>query len=424
VNGILEGLRVVEGSAFVAAPLGGMTLAQLGADVIRFDPISGGLDARRWPVTRKGRSLFWAGMNKGKRSIAVDFRSKEGRDLVTGLITAPGPEAGLFLTNFPAEGWLDYHALRDRRRDLVMVNIVGNHDGSSAVDYTVNAATGFPWATGPVNLNVPFNHLLPAWDALTGTLAAAGLLAAERHRARTGEGQLVRVALSDVAFAMVGHLGKIAEVKINDVERLKYGNYLYGAFGRDFLTREGRRVMIVALTKRQWESLKEATGLHEAFATVERLLGVDLEKEGDRFAARELLAALLKPWTTSRTLAEIAEVFDRHGVCWDTYRTFRQLVEEDPRCGLENPMFADVDQPGIGVYPTPASPLDFGAVERLPPRPAPLLGQHTDEVLCDVLGLSARELGRLHDAGVIAGPAEIDDTDQPVHDWGWWMSDH
>jgi 2-methylfumaryl-CoA isomerase len=424
LNGILDGMRVVEGSAFVAAPLGGMTLAQLGADVIRFDPIKGGLDAHRWPVTRKGRSLFWAGMNKGKRSIAVDLRSREGRELVAALVAAPGPDAGLFLTNFPAEGWLDYAALCQGRSDLIMVNIVGNHDGSSAVDYTVNAATGLPWATGPVNLDVPFNHLLPAWDALTGTLAAAGLLAAERHRSRTGDGQLVRIALSDVAFAMVGHLGNIAEVRINDTERLKYGNYLYGAFGRDFLTKEGRRVMIVALTSRQWDALKEATGLDEAFTTVERLLGVDLEKEGDRFAAREVLAALLKPWTTSRTLPEIAEIFDAHGVCWGPYRSFRQLVEEDPRCSVANPMFAEVDQPGIGTYPMPASPLDFAEVDRLPPRPAPLLGQHTDEVLCGVLGLSEAEIGKLHDGGVVAGPSEIDDSDQPVHDWGWWMSEH
>jgi 2-methylfumaryl-CoA isomerase len=424
VNGILEGMRVIEGSAFVAAPLGGMTLAQLGADVIRFDPVTGGLDYRRWPVTRQGRSLFWAGMNKGKRSIAVDLRSKEGRELVAALVTAPGPEAGLFLTNFPAEGWLDYDDLCRSRPDLIMVNIVGNHDGSSAVDYTVNAATGLPWATGPVNLDVPFNHLLPAWDALTGTLAATGLLAAERHRSRTGEGQLVRVALSDVAFAMVGHLGNIAEVRINDSERLKYGNHLYGAFGRDFLTKEGRRVMIVALTRRQWDALKDATGLHEAFATVERLLGVDLEKEGDRFTAREVLAALLKPWTTSRTLPQIAEIFDAHGVCWGPYRTFRQLVDEDPRASVANPMFAEVDQPGIGTYPMPASPVDFGAVDRLAPRPAPVLGQHTDEVLCGVLGLSDVEVGRLHDAGIVAGPTEIDEADPHAHDWGWWMSEH
>ena len=403
MNGILEGMRVVEGSAFVAAPLGGMTLAQLGADVIRFDPIGGGLDRTRWPVTDDGESLFWAGLNKGKRSFCVDLRSPEGQEIVTALVGAPGPDAGLFLTNFPARGWLDHGELSKARADLIMVNILGNHDGSSAVDYTINPATGFPWATGPRHVSVPFNHLLPAWDAITGTLAAAGLLAAERHRRKTGEGQLVQVALSDVAFAMVGNLGKIAEVQVARHERQKDGNYLYGAFGRDFTTREGRRIMIVALTLRQWKGLVEATGLHEAFETLERMMGVDLTKEGDRFEAREVIGALLKPWTISRTVPEIAEIFDAHGVSWGPYQSFMELVEEDARCSTANPMFDEVEQPGIGTYLMPGSPLDFGALERVPVRRAPLLGEHTDEILGDVLGLSDAEIGRLHDGGVVAG---------------------
>jgi 2-methylfumaryl-CoA isomerase len=404
VNGILDGMRVVEGSAFVAAPLGGMTLAQLGADVIRFDPIGGGLDRDRWPVTDEGVSLFWAGLNKGKRSFCVDLRSAEGQELVTALVGAPGPDAGLFLTNFPARGWLDYDALTQARADLIMVNILGNHDGSSAVDYTINPATGFPWATGPRHVSVPFNHLLPAWDAITGTLAAAGLLAAERHRRKAGNGQLVQVALSDVAFAMVGNLGKIAEAQVGRHERQKDGNYLYGAFGRDFITSEGRRIMVVALTPRQWESLVEATGLHEAFALLERMMGVDLAKEGDRFEAREVIGALLKPWMSARTVAEIGEIFDGLGVSWGPYQTFMELVEQDPRCSLQNPMFEEVEQPGIGTYLMSGSPLNFGSLDRVPVRRAPLLGEHTDEILSDVLGLSDVEVGRLHDGGVVAGP--------------------
>jgi 2-methylfumaryl-CoA isomerase len=403
MGGVLEGMRIVEGSAFVAAPLGGMAMAQLGADVIRFDPIGGGLDRKRWPVTADGQSLFWAGLNKGKRSIQVDLRSEEGRELVQALITAPGPEAGLFLTNFPARGFLDYSKLSERRPDLIMVNIVGNADGSSAVDYTVNPASGFPWATGPRNLSVPFNHLLPAWDAITGMLATTSLLAAERRRARTGEGQRVRVALSDVAFWMVANLGKVAEVQINRHERVKDGNYLYGAFGRDFLTRDGRRVMIVALTLRQWRNLVEATGLGEAFDTIAKLMEVDLDEEGGRFAAREVIGATLKPWVLTRTLDEVKAIFDSHDVSWGPYQTFTQLVEEDPRCSADSEMFEEVEQPGIGTYVMPASPLDFSAAERLPPRRAPLLGEHTDEVLTEVLGLSDAEIGRLSDRGVVAG---------------------
>ena len=93
---------------------------------------------------------------------------------------------------------------------------------------------------------------------------------------------------------MVGNLGKIAEAQICGRERPKDGNYLYGAFGRDLLTKEGRRIMIVALTLRQWRSLVEATGLGEAFETLERMLGVDLDEEGDRFVAREVIGAILK----------------------------------------------------------------------------------------------------------------------------------
>jgi 2-methylfumaryl-CoA isomerase len=132
VQNLLSGLRIVEGSAFVAAPSGGMTLAQLGADVIRFDQIGGGIDYRRWPVTEAGDSLYWHSLNKGKRSIAVDFRKPEGRELLTALICAQGSDAGLFLSNFPARGWLGYEALQASREDLIYLNLTGDrHEGSA-----------------------------------------------------------------------------------------------------------------------------------------------------------------------------------------------------------------------------------------------------------------------------------------------------
>jgi 2-methylfumaryl-CoA isomerase len=110
---LLEGMRVIEASAFVAAPLGGMTLAQLGAEVIRCDPPGGGVDAGRWPLTAEGRSLYWAGLNKGKRSVCIDPRKPEGRELLAALVAAPGEGGGLFVTNLPAYGPLAYQALRE-----------------------------------------------------------------------------------------------------------------------------------------------------------------------------------------------------------------------------------------------------------------------------------------------------------------------
>lgn len=402
--GILAGLRIIESAAFVAAPLGGMTLAQLGADVIRCDPLGGGIDYGRWPLTRDGKSLYWAGLNKGKRSVALDLDTPRGRELLTALATAPGPDAGLFITNFPARGWLAYEALQKKRADLIMVNVLGNPDGRSAVDYTVNCAAGFPFATGPEGIEVPVNHVMPTWDAVTGVTAAVGLLAAERHRTRTGEGQFIKLALSDVALAMVGNLGHIAEYQINGEVRPRYGNDLYGALGRDFATRDGQRVMLVAITLRQWQGLVEATGIAVAAAEIESRRGLDFKREGDRFIARAELFPLLEAWIGARDFADVAAAFDRTGVCWGKYRDFGGLVRDDPRCSTANPLFASIDQPGIGRYLMPGSPLDFSTLARVPVTPAPSLGEHTDQVLEAVLGLSVREIGELHDQRIIAGP--------------------
>ena len=174
MQNLLKGLRIVEGSAFIAAPSGGMTLAQLGADVIRFDQIGGGIDYRRWPITGQGKSLYWHSLNKGKRSIAVDFRKPEGRELLARLICAPGDDTGLFLTNFPARGWLSYDALKQQREDLIYLNLTGDRHGGSALDYTVNARVGVPYLNGVT----PLNSALPAWDVIAGQQIALGLLAA------------------------------------------------------------------------------------------------------------------------------------------------------------------------------------------------------------------------------------------------------
>ncbi len=403
---VLEGLRIVEGSAFVAAPLGGMTLAQMGADVIRFDAIGGGIDSHRWPVTSDGTSLFWAGMNKGKRSLAVDVRRPEGQELVTALVCGEGADAGIFLSNFPASGWLSDERLRARRSDLIYVNIIGNPDGSTAVDYTVNPSSGFAYATGPAGSSNPTNHVLPAWDIATGLTAATSLLAAERLRTRTGAGGLVTISLADVAFAMVANLGYLAQAQVLHEGRPPIGNDMYGAFGRDFSTADNRRVMVVAISLRQWQSLTEATEIVPHLPAIENALGLDFRLEGDRFQGRDAVASLIAPWVAKRTLAKVAEVFEQRGVCWGPYQTFTQLVEDDWRCSEANPMFKDIDQPGIGMLRVPGTPATFAASARVDPTPAPELGQHTDEILSGELGLSTAEISDLHRTGVVAGRRE------------------
>lgn len=403
MQAILKGMRVVEGSAFIAAPSGGMTLAQLGADVIRFDLIGGGLDYRRWPVDGKGNSLYWHGLNKGKRSIAIDFRRPEGQELLAELIARPGDDAGIFLSNFPARGWLADERLRARREDLIYLSLSGDRHGGSALDYTVNCRLGLPWLSAVDER--PVNNPLPAWDLLAGQQIALGLLAAERHRRLTGAGQFVRIALADVALAVMGHLGYIAEVEMNGTGRQPVGNHVFGSFGYDFACRCGRRVMIVGVSPRQWRAIVAVTGTGDEVSALEKELQMDFDREGDRFRAREGLAALFAPWFAQRDFTEASAELDRMEVCWGPYQTVAELVGQDAECSDANPLFSRVEQPGIGNLLTPSQALQFGALESAPPAPAPMLGQHTDEILAEELGLGAHEIGKLHDRGLVAGAA-------------------
>src|SRR5438034_2802 len=311
MNRLLADLRIVEFSAFVAAPLGGMTMAQFGAEVIRIDPIGGAIDFARWPVTEDGASLYWAGLNKAKRSVALALDKPEGRELAQAIATAPGPSGnpgggGIVLTNLPPLPGLDYASLKAKRDDVILLRLIGND--------------------------------------------------------------------------------------------------LYGSFGRDFATADGRRVMIIALTPRQWRALGRATGLVDKLAMVGQMMEVDLETEAGRYEARDAIAALLAHWCAGKSLAEVAAAFTGSGVLWGPFQDFVELVRDDPRCSPANPLFAEIEQPGIGPYPMPGLPFDFTAAPREPTRPAPRLGEHTDAVLSEVLGLPDAEIAGLHDRKIIAGP--------------------
>lgn len=404
MHSLLKGMRVVEAGAFIAAPSCGLHLLQMGAEVIRIDTIGGGPDFLRWPRSPEGASFYWEGLNKGKKSIAIDLAKPEGRELAQALITAPGPGAGLFLTNFPADGFLAHEALASRRPDLITVRITGWADGRNAVDYTVNAELGMPLMTGPASLgNEPVNHVLPAWDLLTGAYAAFTMVAAERQRERTARGQEIRIPLGDVAMASLANIGQVAEVTISGTDRPRFGNALFGAFGRDFLTRDGERIMLVAITPRQWSGLLAALDLGGRVAVLEGELGVSFARdEGLRFEHRERLFALAAEAVTQRTLDEIGPMLDGAGVTWSKYRSLGEALKTD-RLFARNPLFSDMLHPSGHRYPTPAAPAKIVGVERAAPVRAPSLGEHTDEILAEVLGLTGPEIARLHEAKLVAG---------------------
>jgi 2-methylfumaryl-CoA isomerase len=400
--GPLKGLKVFEISAFVAAPLGGMTLAQLGAEVIRIDPIGGAPDRARWPLASSGVSLYWAGLNKGKESITVDFSSPQGRAVVTDLVSSCAAGTGAVLTNAVGRDWLSYEALAALKEDLIHVQVQGASDGSPAVDYTVNAAVGFPLVTGPEVLADPVNHVLPAWDIACGLYAALGVTAAHVKRLRSGCGEKVTVALADVALAMAGNLGFLAEAQVNGVERRRIGNYLYGGFARDFLCADGARVMVVALTRRHWIDLLDVTDMHEPVSALERSLSADFSREEDRFEYREVLAGLFQRWFKSLPVCAVTQRLENTNLLWSRYRTFAEAIEDVQRS--PNSLINVIDQPGVGPHLAPGIPVRLDSTPG-DAVPAPTIGADGVAVLQRELGMPPALISRLVKDGVVGGPA-------------------
>lgn len=392
---LLPNLSIIEASSFVASPTAGLYLAQMGAEVIRVDQIGGGPDFNRWPKADNGRSLYWENLNRAKKSVALDLGRAEGRELLAALVQ----KTGQFITNFPVNGFLAHDRLAQGRQDLITVRIMGMADGGPALDYTVNSAVGYPdlTGTGPD----PVNHVLPAWDLLTGAYAAFAMLAALRHRDATGFGQEVRVPLSDVAIGTVANLGSLAEVLTNGANRERLGNAVYGAFGRDFVTADGVRLMIMAITPRQWSGLVDVLGIATEVAAIEAQRCVSFAKdEGTRFEHRDALFPLVEAKVAAWIYEDLKHALDKVGGCYGPYQTMLDAAQ-DPELVRNNPIFSAVQNPSGADYPAAGSFATLPGLDRAHPAPAPYLGAHSEEILATRLGLQSGAIGKLIDAGIV-----------------------
>lgn len=397
---LLEGITVIELSAFVAAPLCGLTLSQLGARVIRIDPPGGNMDVSRMPHAPDGQSLYWTSLNRGKASVVIDFKQPKGQEVIRRMLGAPGDDGCILVTNLALEGELDYESLRSARPDVIVVRLLGSPDGRREVDYTVNCAVGFPMMTGMPGQG-PVNHVLPAWDVVAGLTLSNAVVAAVLDRRRTGRGALVTLALSDVAMWAMSSLGYVADAAVNGTCRLQDGNFLYGAYGDTFRTGDGRHVIVVAISDGQWRALLQALGLGKAVSEAAIAMDHDLSNESGRYAARDFISACLRPWFASRRFADVEKVLSASKALWGAYRTVPQMLEEDRRCSTDNPIFELADHPGAGRYLVSRSPLSVEGIERRSAGAPPRLGEDTEAVLRS-MGVGAGELERLSAGGVIA----------------------
>lgn len=366
-KGPLSGVRVVEVSSFVASPLCGLTLAQMGVDIVRVDPIGGAADTDRLPrADSSGDSIYWTGLNKGKQSIVENLRDAEGQKRVQDLIVDSGDEGGILVTNSAGREWMSYGTLAGMRDDVIVVEILGTREGGPAVDYTVNAGLGFPSITGPTDGGGVVNHVLPAWDVACGLYAALAVVTAVRNRELTGRGAHIQIPLEDVALSVASTLGYLTEPQVNGRGREAVGNDVYGTYGTDFATGDGGRIMVVVLTDRHFRDLVTLTGVVEAVSAVGSALGADFTLESDRFEHRAVLHALFEPWFRSRSTTDAERALAATSVLSQRYQSFDEAVASGQL--KDNPLFAELVQPGIGTFLAAASPISFdGAYLRTGP---------------------------------------------------------
>ena len=407
---LLAGLRVIEVSSFVASPTAGLYLAQMGAEVIRVDHVVGGLDYDRAMLTDGGRSLSWENLNRAKKSVALDLQSKAGRALLIELVQ----QTGVLITNLPAESFLSHAAIAEACPELVSVRIMGWHDGRQAMDFTVNAASGYPLMTGPADWDPasapPINQVLPAWDFITGAYCAFALLAGLRHRDATGQGTELRVPLGDVAIGTAANAGAMAEMLYRGGDRERLGNAIWGALGRDFVSRDGKRFMVAALTAKQWNALIAALGVSDQIAALEASSGLSFAtSDANRFDQRNAIFAIMQHAAGQRDYTDLAQQLTAAGATFERYRTMYEMAQ-DPVLVADNPLFGPSPaNPSGFVYPAARSFANVPGQPRGDPRPAPYLGEHSAEVLGAVLGLDAVTIDKLIGTGLVA----TSDKDKP-----------
>ena len=381
MNAPLEGIRVLDLSRFISGPYCGMLLGDLGADVVKAEKAAGGDDTRALPPFFRGESLYTFAMNRNKRGIALDFRSDEGRKTLFELAC----RADILIENFKAgtieRMGLGYEALRARNPGLIMVSITGfGADGpyrdKPGFDAAVQAMSGLMSITGEPD-GMPMMYGTYAVDFATALHAATAALAALHRRDLTGRGQHVQLSLLECAASML--LTGLPDYCATGRVTGRVGNRdRYTAPGNCFETKDGEVLMIIAGNQSHFERLARAMGREDL------LLDERFARQEIRFTHAAEIEAIVAEWVGRHSLDELKTILDGAGIVSAKVESVRD-VAENPQLRHRGKLIK-LQHPVMGEMTMMGAPFDFSESRLDLSRPAPTLGQHTEEVLQDWLG--------------------------------------
>ena len=389
-NTPLAGLRVLDLGRYQAGPRCALMFARMGAEVIKVEALNGDESRRNGPTVR-GQSAYWVQYNSGKKSLAINLRTDEGKEVLRDLVKI----SDIFLQNF-RPGTIDimgfgYDVLKELNPKIIMINVsaygqTGSMKDQVGFDPIGQAMGGLMSLTGTPD-DAPMRTAFPLIDRITSLHATIGALAALRERDISGEGQTIDVCLADTGFTtneipISAYLGSG-----HVVQREGNGKGLGGTYQ----TKDGW-IIIAANNDAMWGRMCEAVNKPEW------LEDTRFSTRADRQANNDALEDELTEWFSERNTRDAAEHLSAHSVPCAPVNTVEQAAKEPLL--QEREMMMEIPDPVAGTMWVTGKSIKFGRTPMVV-NPTPLIGEHTRELLSDVLGYDDEKIGSLEDSQVI-----------------------
>lgn len=400
VPGALDGIEVLDLTRVLAGPMCSMWLGDMGADVIKVEQPGRGDDTRAWgPPFAEGESAYFLGVNRNKRSIALDLKTEEGREVLRRLAL----EADVVVDNFKlgtlerwglGDEWFEENAPRAVRCTISGYGSAGPKAGMPGYDFILQAESGLMAITGePGGGSMKLGVAIV--DICTGMMATVSILAALEARHRTGRGQRTEVSLFDTGLQMLANVA--SNYLVSGVDADRYGNGHPNIVPyRTYPAADGELAIAVG-NDLQFRRFAELVG-HGEWADDARFA-----TNAARVENRDLIDGLVATEVQNKTRAEWIALLDEVSIPSGPINTVAEALKAPHVAGKD--MVVQVEHPTVGTLDLLGPPLRFGdtpATVRLPP---PLLGEHTAEILRERLSMSSAEIQELRDARVIEEPA-------------------
>jgi crotonobetainyl-CoA:carnitine CoA-transferase CaiB-like acyl-CoA transferase len=394
--GPLQGIRVLDFTRVLAGPSAALVLADLGAEVLKIEPPGTGDETRSFPPFREGESHYFLSVNCGKKSIVVDLKTPEGVALAKDLAAQSDVLVENYRPGVMDRLGLGYAALAEINPRLIYCAIsgfgmTGPLRDLPSFDIVVQALSGALSVNGEAG-RAPTKLGIPLGDVVGGINGPIGILAALHERSVTGRGRLIDVSLLDGLIGMLGYLAQLAFFTGENPkpQGSEHPNLVpYGSFP----AKDGS-IIIACLTNAFWERVAQALGVPELardprFATIER-----------RRDNRGLVNALIGEFTQLRSVTELAELFTRHGVPNAPILGIKEALAQPQAVARE--MVVETEHVVLGKIPIVNRSIRFPGTPQPVPTAPPVLGQHTDAILSDILGLTKEQIAGLRALNIVS----------------------